>query len=173
MLRLYHSDFNANLSHDTCTRFCLSRSRKSRVWTFPIAVKFGRQLVSWFILWWLYWFCVINTLRQRHFADDTFKRIFLNQNVRIFIKNSLKFVPKDPMNNIPILVQINHYLNQLWLDYRRIYASLGLNELIVSWHTDVEIVLDFSSETMETISNDGGWANEVYFSLNLLIWFLS
>ena len=52
----------------------------------------------------------INTLRPRQngrrFADDTFKRIFLNENVRISIKISLKFVPKGPINNIPALVQI-------------------------------------------------------------------
>ena len=41
-----------------------------------------------------------------HFADDTFKRIFLNENVRISIEISLKFVPKGPINNIPTLVQI-------------------------------------------------------------------
>ena len=53
------------------------------------------------------WF---NTLRprqnRRRFADDTFKRIFLNENVRISIKISLKFVPKGPINNNPALVQI-------------------------------------------------------------------
>ena len=52
----------------------------------------------------------INTLRPRQngrrFTDDTFKRIFLNENVRISIKISLKFVPKGPINNIPALVQI-------------------------------------------------------------------
>ena len=42
----------------------------------------------------------------RHFADDTFKRIFLNENVRISINISLKFVPMGPINNIPALVQI-------------------------------------------------------------------
>ena len=42
----------------------------------------------------------------RHFADDTFKHIFLNENVRISIKISLKFVPKVPIDNIPALVQI-------------------------------------------------------------------
>ena len=53
---------------------------------------------------------VINTLRPRQngrcFADDTFKRIFLNENVRIAIEISLKFVPKGPINNIPALAQI-------------------------------------------------------------------
>ena len=52
----------------------------------------------------------LDTLRPRqngrHFADDTFKHIFLNENVRIFIKISLNFVPKGPINNNPALVQI-------------------------------------------------------------------
>ena len=52
----------------------------------------------------------INTLRPRQngrlFADDTLKRIFLNENVRISIEISLKFVPEGPINNIPALVQI-------------------------------------------------------------------
>ena len=51
-----------------------------------------------------------NTLRPRkngrHFADGIFKCIFLNENVWISIKISLKFVPKGPINNIPALVQI-------------------------------------------------------------------
>ena len=52
----------------------------------------------------------INTLRPRQnghrFADDTFKRIFLNENVWILIKIPLKFVLKGPINNIPALVKI-------------------------------------------------------------------
>ena len=52
----------------------------------------------------------VNTLRPRQnvrcFADDTFKRIFMNENVRISILISLKFVPKGPINNNPALVQI-------------------------------------------------------------------
>ena len=52
----------------------------------------------------------VNTLRPRqngrHYADDIFKCIFLNENVQISIKISLKFVPKVPINNIPSLVQI-------------------------------------------------------------------
>ena len=51
-----------------------------------------------------------NTLRPRqngrHFAEDTFKRIFLNENDRILIEILLEFVPKGPINNIPALVQI-------------------------------------------------------------------
>ena len=83
-----------------------------------------------------------NTLRRRqnglHFADDIFKYIFLNENVWIPTKISLKFVPKARINNIPALwlgaVQaLSHYLNQWWLVYRRIYASLALNELSFTW----------------------------------------
>ena len=52
----------------------------------------------------------VNTLRPRqngrHFADDTFKHIFLNENVGISTKILLKFVPKGQINNIPALVQI-------------------------------------------------------------------
>ena len=55
------------------------------------------------------WTC-INTLRPRqngrHFADDIFKCILLNENVLIPNKISLKFVPEGPINNIPALVQI-------------------------------------------------------------------
>ena len=50
-----------------------------------------------------------NTLRPRrneqHFADDIFKCIFFNENVWISLKISLKFVPKGPVINIPVLVQ--------------------------------------------------------------------
>ena len=52
----------------------------------------------------------INTLRPRqnvrHFPDDIFKCIFLNENAWISVKISLKFVPRGPINNIPTLVHI-------------------------------------------------------------------
>ena len=52
----------------------------------------------------------VNTLRPRqdgrHFPDDIFKWIFLNENVCISINISLKFVPRGPINNIPTLVQV-------------------------------------------------------------------
>ena len=55
-------------------------------------------------------FTSFNSLRPRQngrlFADDTFKRIFLNETIRIWTKNSLKFVPKGLINNIPALVLI-------------------------------------------------------------------
>ena len=49
----------------------------------------------------------LNTLRPRtngrHFADDIFKCIFINENVRISLKISMKFISKVPINNIPAL----------------------------------------------------------------------
>ena len=52
----------------------------------------------------------VNTLRPRqngrHFADDIFKCLFINENVWISIKISLKFVPRCPIDNIPALLQI-------------------------------------------------------------------
>ena len=52
----------------------------------------------------------LNTLRSRqngrHFPDDIFRWIFLNENVWISLKFSLKFLPRFRINNIPPLVQI-------------------------------------------------------------------
>ena len=39
-------------------------------------------------------------------AEDILKCILLNENVWISLKIPLKFVPKDPLNNIPALVQV-------------------------------------------------------------------
>ena len=51
-----------------------------------------------------------NTLRLRqngqHYADDTFKCFLLDENIWILIDISLKFVPKGPINNIPVFVLI-------------------------------------------------------------------
>ena len=42
----------------------------------------------------------------RHFADDMFKRIFLNENIWILNKISLKYVPWGLIDNMSALVQI-------------------------------------------------------------------
>ena len=55
-------------------------------------------------------FKYINTLMLKqngcHFPDNIFKYIFLNENVWISLKISLKFVSKVQINKIPALVQI-------------------------------------------------------------------
>ena len=52
----------------------------------------------------------VNTLRPRqngrYFPDDIFKCIFLYDIIWISIKISNKFVPEDPINNFPALIQI-------------------------------------------------------------------
>ena len=82
----------------TCWPTKLTGSRE--MWKWFYKHDFQTHFRDWYL----------NTLRPRQngrrFADDTFKRIFLNENVRISIKISLKFVPKGPINNIPSLVQI-------------------------------------------------------------------
>ena len=73
-----------SISHKSYTQFC-----------------FG--LLHWHSTILTHW-----TLRQNgcHFPDDTLKCFFLNQNVSILIKISLRIVPKGSINNIPALVQI-------------------------------------------------------------------
>ena len=83
----------------------------------------------------------VNTFISRqnghHLSDDIFKSKSANENIRISIAISLKFVPKGPFYNMPALVHImdctgqatSHYLNQWWLIYWHIYALLGFKEL--------------------------------------------
>ena len=85
------------------------------------------------------------------------------KNVIISIKISLKFVLKGSINNIPTLVQIMAWhwpgdkplSEQWWLDYRRIYMSLGLNELTMLvdlvWGTTTEAMIS-SSQLMWSIA---------------------
>ena len=42
----------------------------------------------------------------RHFADDIFNCVFLNENIGISIQISLKFVPKGPIDNKSAFVQV-------------------------------------------------------------------
>ena len=68
----------------------------------------------------------LNTLRPRqngyHFADAILKCIFLNENLWILLKISLKFVPKGPINNIPALV---------WIMASRCSGNKPLSELMM------------------------------------------
>ena len=43
---------------------------------------------------------------RRHFADNIFKHVFLNENIGISIQISLKFVPKGPIDNKSALVRV-------------------------------------------------------------------
>ena len=63
----------------------------------------------------------------RRFADYTFKRTFSNENVRIAIKISLKFVPKGPIDKKSALVQV--------MDCRR-FGAKPLPETMLAQFTD-------------------------------------
>ena len=76
---------------------------------------------------------MINILRPRqncrHFADDMFKCIFLNKDVSISLKISLKFVHMDRIDSVPALVQI--------MDWRRPGHKPSSKPLMVSFLTDI------------------------------------
>ena len=57
------------------------------------------------------------------FTDDILERILLNENIRIPIQCSMKFVPKCPIDNLPALVLI--------MAWRRI-GDKPLSELILT-----------------------------------------
>ena len=61
-------------------------------------------------------------------ADDNFRCIFLNENDRIPIRISLKFVPRSPIDNKPALVQV--------MAWRRI-GDKPLPEPMLTQFTDV------------------------------------
>ena len=64
----------------------------------------------------------------RHFPDNIFKGIFLNENAFIPIKISLKFIPNGPISNIPALVQIMAWCWQ---------GAKPLSEPMLTWFTDI------------------------------------
>ena len=92
----------------------LAVMRKTSMFRFYKQLKSVRDILLWVFAHPLPDPCHIvhglNSLRPRqnghHFADDTCKRNYLNENVWISIDISLKFVPKVPINNILALVQI-------------------------------------------------------------------
>ena len=87
-----------------------ANGRQCYIVTSPIGWVHTKNYLCWWEQTTNHNLTCLNTLRPRQngrrFADDTFKRIFVNENVWIPIKISLKFVPECPNNNIPALVQI-------------------------------------------------------------------
>ena len=61
-------------------------------------------------------------------SDDNFKCIFLNENDRILIRISLKFVPRSLINNKPALVQA-----MAWCQI----GTKPLSEPMLSWFIDL------------------------------------
>ena len=90
---------------------------------YALVYENNRHHINWHQMGWIYWIkwgmspCWtiilmphLNTLRPRqngwHFTDNTFKCIFLHENIWVSINISLRFVPKGPINNIPALAQV-------------------------------------------------------------------
>ena len=100
---MYNSYFN--ICRVSISVLVLSRQqaiiRKMLVLSRQAIIRKNADLGHW------QWF---NTLRPRHHGHYSthyiFKCIFLNENVWISIKISLKVVPKGPITNIPALVQM-------------------------------------------------------------------
>ena len=113
------SHYDRGKAHEACiidSKACV-KSLGNLIWNFMKTTVNNVLLIkSVVIYWWLSRLIScphimgLNTLRARqncrHFADDIFKRIFLNENVWISLKIWLNFVSKVPINNIPAMVQI-------------------------------------------------------------------
>ena len=98
----------------------------------------------------------LNTLRPRQngrcFADDTFIRIYLNENVRISIKISPKFVPKGPISNIPAMAS---HCEIFYMSLAR--GTSGKKESLVPLNFDwsptlVHIFFPFTSHALEFLT---------------------
>ena len=97
---------------------CFMLTRLTRYW-----IEMDRVLTHW------------GRDKMATISHATFSNAFFNENVSMSTKILLKFIPTVTINTIPALVQIMTLrrpvivLTNGWLDYRRTYASLGLNEL--------------------------------------------
>ena len=98
----------------------------------------------------------LNPLRPRqngrHFADDTLNRIFLNENVRISIKISLKCAPKGSINNIPALVQI--------MAWRRPGDKPLSESMMVSLLTHICVTRDYITDSGSILGISSVWQND-------------
>ena len=66
-----------------------------------------------------------------HFADGIFKSIFLDENIWILIKISLKKIPKGPINSISALVQI---MTWHWPGVNPSSVPMMVSLLTHTWH---------------------------------------
>ena len=147
--RCMQLSFRPHSSSHACTMTYAQMAKTNIFITYSIWLSW-----CWCALFWLYymfpWIHIIslpifvNELTRwgqdkmaAVFADGSFKCIFLNENILISMKTSLKFVPKGLINNIKALAKIMAWRwpgdkplsGSMMLGYRRIYASLGFNEL--------------------------------------------
>ena len=112
------------IEHEVKTDLCISWGRISC--TCSISLWRNEE-----IMYFLHNYFIINTLRLRqdgrHFPDDIFQYIFLNENVWILINISMKFLPKGPNNNNPSLFQV--------MAWRRSGDKPLCETMMISWLT--------------------------------------
>ena len=126
----------------------------------------------------------INTLRQRqngrHFPDDIFKCIFLNENVWISLKISLKFAFEVWINNITALVQIiascrpgNKPLSELMMISLLMLICLIQPQWVKTneiHNPDLKTLLE-SSELWTNVPEAGIKGRDKYY--NMTVWILA
>ena len=99
-------------------------------------------------------------------ADDTFICIFLNENDSIPIWISLKFVPRSPVHNKQVLVQVMAW-RRTGVDpiHWRIYAALEGDELIQPLLTDHTICFSETECNHVIFSHMSGhqWKTALHF----------
>ena len=96
----------------------------------------------------------------RHFADDRFKGIFINENFCILIRISLKFVPKGQLTIsqhwfrqcLGAKQATSNYLNQCWpSSLTHIWGTRGRwvnNQRLFPWHHYHHIIVSSHSQMM-------------------------
>ena len=97
------------------------------------------------------------TISQNHI----FKCIFLNENVRISIKMSLKFVPKGPIDNMPALVQI-----MAWCQT----GNKPLSEPKVAKVTDTNMRHSASMSWIQLETALGAFVSAAYVMIKTKLW---
>ena len=108
------------------------------------------------------WWCMLThwgcDKMAPHFADNILKCLFLNENIWILIKISLKFVPKGSVNNIPSLFQLMAWCRP---------GNKPLSEPMLAWVTDAYMLHSASmSWNKELLAQR--WAKAI-FSLSINI----
>ena len=95
--------------NDFCTKLSLHEYRKINLSSFEVGTIY-LLFHPYHLPWWYNLGMSLSHLpldkMATILADDNFKCIFLNENDRIPIRISLKFVPRRPIDNKPVLVQV-------------------------------------------------------------------
>ena len=86
-----------------------------------------------------------------HFIDDIFMCIFLNENVWISLKISLKFIPKVRINQLPALIQILAWCRPgNKLSYESMMISLLMHSIYI---TQLQWVKGLYESTYESVNH--------------------